>query len=398
MKKILFALAILIMVTIPAALAADVSVPAKEQLTYTSATATATTTSAAAINLTAETVSLDGFTVKGYSVNGGSKWVAGSLPTGDALTKLIDKGMTLWVTNEMDGKAPKKATDTSIIKFSPIEKRSKANPSKLKPFYTADGNWTLSTATSLAAHVAGTAETYEYGESSDGKKASSWSAFTPQPVAAVGSTKKVYLFRIPAREEGGKYYPASKAWKVTPAIQGKAPKLKVDYKKEILKIKKGMQYATLSSLAGATATSVAESWDVSAAITANETIYVRVAATGKKPATKTQVITLATRATAPSGTIGLEKGKLKDDNLKNYEANNGSAWKKLAKPSGATVIDEVRIKATAKPKVDSEGNTTNEGNAASLPVKLTITWGPYPDQEVKEGGTAKEGVTGATFG
>lgn len=347
----------------------------------------------AAIDLSAESIDLGGFTVAAYSVDGGKKWTKGALPTGDKFTKLFDKDLTLWVVdkwNSADIKEGKTvvekkgvAPDAAYIKFPKINKRPKANAEKLVVNYAicadssgaTNGNWTLAKKDATTATIDG----YEYGLSSDGKKVSSWSdvpaAGTP---LGTGKTKTTYLVRSKATDTT----PASKPFKVSVSNLSAAPKYKIDYKTEVIKLKKGDTYqiGTSSSIKVTEAKGI--NLDVSAAITNNSSIYVWKAADAKKPASEKQTITPLVRAEINDMILIVEDGKIKD-NLSAYEFYNPGTkkWGSLPKVSAAAKFD-VRKKAT----------TTL---AASVKSAIDISWGVC---KVDSKGKETNGITEAFIG
>lgn len=249
----------------------------------------------AMINLADETINLSGYSVAAYSLNGGSKWKKGALPEGAKFQKLLDKGMTLWLTDKWNSKDIKDgktvvdkkgvAADAAIIKFPKINARPKANTEKLKPFYYSE-YWVLKTKNGAAA-----TETYEWAETSNKKTPSgNWKSVTINGFAVLsGKTKTTYLLRTPPTASAGTYTPASKAFKITPVNFGKAPnyKVKTDKKtsKQSIKLKAGDWYQNGDT----------EPIKVSAATDLDVTgmtgmITVWKGETGKKPRTEKQII------------------------------------------------------------------------------------------------------------
>ncbi|MCL2081503.1 MAG: hypothetical protein FWH16_05315 [Oscillospiraceae bacterium] len=332
------------------------------------------------INLALETISLPaGFTVAAYSVNGGEKWTKGALPTDAAkLSKLFDKDLTLWLIDDADSKG--KPTDAaSYIKFPAISKRPKANEDKLKPFYLTD-TWVLAKADGIPVFAG-----YEQAPSTDKKNPSGpWAPASPTSVIA-GKDKLTYLVRTAAvaETESDTYAPASKIFKVSPANLGKEPKYKADYKKEIIKLKKGDEYAVGTGAFTLVEEAKGIELDISAHITAGTAITVRKAASGKKPRTEEQTITLLTRLTLVPEVLTVTNGKMTFD--KKYEVWDTAKSKWGGAPKVTTAgnhVFDIRLKTTVK------GTT---GNAASATGKLDIAYGPYKDSKDKD----KNGILSA---
>lgn len=265
------------------------------------------------INLANETISIP-FTVAAYSIDGGKKWKAGALPTDKKLTALFTKGMTLWVTDDYnkkdikeEGKVVEKkgpADGAKVIQFPKINKRPKANPEKLKPYYGE---------TAWLPYKNGTAElenpaAYEWVASTDGKNPSGdwvvWNG-TGFTIAEPGK-KETYLFRTAPVAEEGNYVPGGKTFKIKPKAMVKAPNLNADGAKGILKLKKGMYYQVGSnekaggSSAAAVVLKIVQTPDGDNQVPGGDTIVLWIAANGKKPPSAKQTLTLPA---APPATI-----------------------------------------------------------------------------------------------
>lgn len=394
MKKLLFALTILIMVTIPAALAANVTAydADKTKASPSSVTDNDIETAFAGVAIDLDNEKLlnpNTKSIDGWSTNGTS-WKQG-VPADKDIQKFLDKGGNLYLIQGLNAKKkPDAEAGYKIFAFTAFDKRPKANPDKLKPLYT-DTTWGLSKdGTTLCA--SGTSYVFVAADSSTGKvpDGAEWTttfsnAMTVAPVPEKGAKKATYYFKVPANATAAKPVAGSKPWKVTPATLGKAPKLKVDYKKEVIKLKAGTNFEG-TKLAAATTTSVASYLD-----SGKTEVVIYIAATGKKPATAPQTLKLASRAAAPSGTLTVEKGKIKDPNLKNYEfSSDGKTWVKAPPVSSSNLTCKARLKANAKWKDDSFGDT----RAAGAEGTLTITWGDWDTE--KEGTQA--GIMTASFG
>lgn len=350
-------------------------------------------TAGISIDLTNETITLGTFNVAAYSINGGAKWIKGPLPSDPVkFSKLFDKELTLWLADKYNEKDIKEGkivvakkgvpTNATIIKFPTINARPKANAEKLAPTYQNTFNWWL--AKKIDTTGTEVFNGYEYAPTTDKKTPSSaWSAVPSGSFSLItGKTKNTYLFRSKALSSGGVYTPASKIFKVTPANYGAAPKYKIDYKKETIKLKKGDSYA----IGNGSYTLVTEvkgiELDVSAQLTAGTVIKVQKSPTGKKPPTEVQMILPFTRGTLTSTTLTCANGKITTD-MKIYEIYDSAKnkWGSLPKIAASGTYN-IRLKTTVK---------GTSGNAASVIGTLNITYGVY--DEVKN----KSGITGAVI-
>jgi len=179
-------------------------------------------------------------------------------------------------------------------------------------------------------------------------------------------SKAVYFIRTAPQYENDVYTAASKPKKISVKGLAKPTNRKINYKTEMIKLRKDDMYSGAQSL-----TVEAKSFDqnVSAEITNGREIRINRAATDKKPATVPQVIRPIRRATlsrVDDVTIGETNKKLALSAI--YEVFNPATekWGKLPKVTTSTSFD-VRIKSTAK--VTAAGAT---GSAASVSGKLNI--------------------------
>jgi hypothetical protein len=254
-----------------------------------------TTSDNSEINLTTERISLPtGFTVAAFSTDGGTKWKRGALPDVTKFPRLLNKGLTLHVTNNWNQSAKKPADGAQTIEFPAIGARPKRNAEKLKPFY-GDSHWLLTKKGSTAAVFAG----LEYSPSSNGKTPNSGLWF-PMPEDGIpiasGSTRQTYLVRA---APNGSPTAASTHWRVRPVNFGKVPAYSIRQVKvsgssdkvAAIAFRRGDQYTVgygvfMPALTAKTTIPVSE-------LTAQGTVLrVRKAATGKRPPSEVQTITL----------------------------------------------------------------------------------------------------------
>lgn len=265
------------------------------------------------INLSAETIKVP-FSVAAYSVDGGKKWKKGPLPTDAKLTRLFDKGLTLWVASRYndkdikDGKTVKQkkgvANSATVVMFPEIEKRPKANTEKLGAYYWSENPDTWVLCKKGSAEYTAPEGSYEWAETGDGKtpKGSWQEAEIPLMEETADHSgdgfklkqsgeKSTYLFRSAATAEDAAYTPASKAFKVKPAAFNKVPTYKTPAVKKgtaVLKLKKGdlcmVGDKVYGSLTAATALNIVyEVTDPETEIPGGSKVTIWKAATGKKP-------------------------------------------------------------------------------------------------------------------
>jgi hypothetical protein len=154
----------------------------------------------------------------------------------------------------------------------------------------------------------------QWATSTDGKTPDSfgWRSDLPASglITASGKEKATYLIRIGPTATTA----ASTAWRVRPAGSGKAPNYKIrdikdpeDSKKKLKAVafKKGDQYyvGTATSIAFGVALDDKSTVTVAELLKGQEsaTLFIRKAATGKRPASETQRIALTAPAAATGG-------------------------------------------------------------------------------------------------
>ena len=159
-----------------------------------------------------------------------------------------------------------------------------------------------------------------------------------------------------------------------------APDYKPDYKKEIIKLKKGDFYSLDGGLSFAEVKkNGGVSLDISGCITNGSDIRI------KKPGSEVQIIMPVARAMLESATLSCNNGKITLD-TKKYEVYNpkAKAWGSVPKVTADTEFN-IRLKETVK-----ETKTGLTGNAASISGTLKITYGVYDTAKNKSGIIAAE--------
>jgi hypothetical protein len=248
------------------------------------------------INLSAETITMpQGFVVTSFSTNGTS-WRRGALPAADRFPRLLNNGLTLRVMGSFPG------GETQTISFPAIGARPKRNAERLVPSY-GDANWVLAKRNTTAAVFAG----YEYAPSSNGRTPDNgrWLKMPHGgiPIAS-GSTRQNYLVRTAPRPDGT--VAASVPWRVRPANFSKAPNYSIRQARingstdrvPVIAFRKGDQYA-IGSGAFTSALPARETITVSELSAQGTELRTRRAATGRRPPSLTQTITLPTPPPTP---------------------------------------------------------------------------------------------------
>jgi hypothetical protein len=400
-------------------------------------------TSEALVNGTEETPL---FNVAGFALNG--KWKKGA-PTAKDIAGLFNKGGTFALTDKLDakGKAVVKGTagkaaegtveavpgeaSSVVVTFTAIQKRDKT-PKLIVNYGLAGlyddtgataGKWTLTEKGKATAYDK--LATIEYSEPADGKKLAATDTFSAFPSGGIEvktpsetlkpGGKTVYFIQTKAYEEGGKYFPATKAIKISASALGKAPKIKPNYKVGNIGLKSGIAIsrpgAAAFDLYGKTAVAgriaVLPAKDKMPEFSAVSTATLSVGgstigdgsdgvialfnyATDKKPASQIQYILLAPKASAPAaGDFSFAGKKVEMPKIVETRLLATDKWGKAKIEPGVTKSFFARTKSDAKAGAVSELNVMGStGSAASLEVKVNVTW-------TKDAETGK--YTAATF-
>lgn len=358
----------------------------------------------ATINLTYETLNIPSkYTIQAYSTDAGKTWKTGTL-TDTAFVKLLDKSLELWLCymnyNSKAKKPQGSGDEHNIIAFAKINKRA-TTPTLVVNYEIGEDMGSGTGEFLLTERNGATAvkDSIEIGVPDfAGKKVNSFGFgkfYSGEengiPLAKMSNgkvVKSVYFVRTAPTQNGDTYTAASKPKKITVAGEQKPPQLKIDYKKEIIKLKKGDAYLIGSDEAFTVVTKQKGNieLDISDAITCGASIKIKKAATANKPATAVQTITPVARITLENVTLICSNGRMTLD-TKKYEVYDEvkKKWGGAPKPTASGEYS-VRLKSTAKV---TKNNTT--GNAASLTGKLLITYGEYTDSS----GKTKNGIIAA---
>jgi hypothetical protein len=238
-----------------------------------------TTSDNAAIDLRTETIDTGDFTVAAYSVNGGRSWKRGALPTDQArLSRLFNRGMTLWLAKELDGWRP--VVDETTIKFPAINARPRSTQERLAPYY-GEETWSLKT----RARTEPTA-LYEWAEMAGrNTPADDWQSVPADgfEVLSGNNSRKTYLFRTPPMAIGDTFTPAGRPFRVKPRNLRRKTKMH-EIKNETLTVRAGHSY---SSETGQEAVTANFDLDTSE-LTPGTVIEVWKTATGDQPRSEKQ--------------------------------------------------------------------------------------------------------------
>ena len=422
MKRILsFTLALMMtLALVPSSFAADGAAPVQTSallystgggINYAGADVLVTGSAAgASINLTQETLTLpESYTVAAYSTDGGSTWKqpkSGDLSDA-GFPKLLDKGLTLHLSDTYDAKSKKPAEGAVVITFAAIGTRPAAPKLTANYAIEADltgatpGEWVLTAkggtdAVKTGIEIARTDSTQKKADESGYGVFNSEGGIPVQPLTGGKVEKTTYLVRYAPAPNGSAA--ASKAAKVKVTGEQKATKYKAKYKDETIKLKKGdLIFAGPADAIGAAHREISEataelaagaalyiSAEKGAAISLSqylsadpETLIIRRGATAKKAASAPQIYSLAARAVITQETVQGANGKLTLN--KKYQIFNKNKWGSLPKITANATLG-IRLKPTAK----ATGNV-DTGLAASAAGDIVIEYGVFNEAKNKSG-------------
>ncbi|GHU38119.1 hypothetical protein FACS1894105_11500 [Clostridia bacterium] len=330
-------------------------------------------------------ISIDGGAFKAYSFGVGTV-VSGSGAKDAA--KLLDKGGVIVLTSALgEDKAP--ASDAITWTFPELKERPKL--SKEKVWYTEqdlaaavnDGKWTFaidnSAVTDLGVYNIAFAASDKKSPIGTDKK---WGKFIDNTGAVVISspakpgTKLTFLARIAPTNDT----PASKSKKFGVSTLIKAPSLKPDFKKEIIKGKAGVAILSVGGFTGVlfdkdTAKDGIKLGATGAAGIApyGATLEVRSVANGKKPASEIATLALPSLNNLSAAELIKAISTIKGSSVKvskGYEiATDDEKWKTSVKDQKS-----ISIRQANTAKWDAKKGSAN-GNIASNTASFTFTEG-----------------------
>lgn len=355
-----------------------------------------------------------------YSIDAGKKWVKGKLEDAK-LSKAFNKTTNIRLATKYDDKTKKPAEGAKQYYFNTINKRAAITGLKpdyqlyMDPYGITTGQWTLLKVTTEVNLY----QYYEIGVAS-GKKIGKagygiWPATGGVWVAGLDKNgkpvKETYFYRVRATIDT----PASKVKKVKVSGVLKPTKLKADYKKEILKLKKGVclffgdeipdlyerEYdfennlylgteETAAAMDGKFLKSAtdeqAKGIKLDKYLTADRnSIKIWMNASKSKPATAVQNLVLAARGVISAekklkcekGSVILEKGK--DISYEFYD-ETAQKWIASIPKVDATTTLKCRIKCNVK-----GGKENGKNYAKGIEAKCVLTWGVWDTKSEKEG-------------
>jgi hypothetical protein len=382
------------------------------------------------IDLTAETIAVSGFTVAAFSVDGGSKWRRGPLPTDSRRqSALFNKDLELWVSNVLNdrGKAVTKAADINaantdndrIIKFPKINARPRGNEVRLRPLYRTESDlWTV-TGEDPAGYEgrrwdywalqdaedneisAETRDRYQYAQTSDGKPpAVGWTQWKQIPergfeIGAQTEARAVFFIStapaaVEASDGSTTYTPRSQIFRIAPANLGRAPNYRVNYRSESLRLRSNDFWSvdggeTWNPVVG----DKPEPLVISDEISLEDRFLIRRGSVGRRPRTESQALEPLRRLRMsednlnPAGNIPLAtgNGRITTD-LKAYEVldttRTPARWGRVPRVTTAGVHSfPIRLRAT--PRESAVGAWSAQGT-------LEFTVGAFnPDRPARMG-------------
>jgi hypothetical protein len=365
------------------------------------------------INLSKEKLIVpDSYTIAAFSTDGTSWRAANAGMFSDAnFPKLLDRGLTLRLTDKFDASARQPATDAQIVSFDRINQRPSAPRVAVNYAIGADltgatpGHWVLIERKGTSVLKAGleiapadstgrTVDEYGYGRFFEGDAV----GIPVQPMTGGKAARFNYFARTAPTQSGDVFTAASKPVRVRATSEQKPTRYRANYKTETLRMRSGdLLFAGTPENIGIPHTDITEN---TASITAGtalrltgqrgatvslsnylstnpETVIIRRGATAKRAASVPQVYTLAPRAAITQETIPGKNGKL---NLgKKFEVHSGSKWGKLPKVTADSTHD-IRTRPTARGT-----GSIDTGFAASAVGDIEIVHGVWNEARNRSG-------------
>ena len=406
------------------------------------------------LNLTQELL-VTKFSYDCYSLDGGKTWKKDSEITSKDVGKWFSKNVNILLANGY-GSSRKLADEAEVYYIGPIHARPKAIT--LKPDYYScrdnyaltNGQWTLVTNDKVPARpdfsmfefALNSAVGLEFSLNCSDEKAQPFASidevtgygvwpesggvFVPSLIkngTKEKTQKASVLYRIAPKQDSVtlEYYPASKVKKLSIVSAQKTPKVKVNYTKEIIKLKTGMTMFFGAAIPGCIAGNPAESdpsftlinpelytsyttkasldngaifnigkeqakvaLSLAPYITKDRnTLLIWQTATAKKPASAVQTIVLAARgADIATAELTVKTGKAVLSKDRKYEIFNPvkNKWSASIPKFTETVLIPIRSKSTAK-----GGKECDTTFAASYEGYIKLYYGVYDTKRNRYG-------------
>ena len=315
------------------------------------------------IDLVAETLTVPaGFAILQFSVDGGKKWAAVKDEFSDLkFPTLFNKELNLLIRYDNGGVI-------GTAKFPKINKRPAAPKVAVNFLIYADpagvlpGGWALTSKVKGANVTIPVVDGIQIGVAAAGNRtvdANGFGRFYPtsgipvKPLTGDAVTKTVYFVRSDPFESAGVYTPASKMLKLTvPGVQ-KAPKFKIDYKTETLKLKVDHAISFVTDDDFNPVTTAKYVVDVKDAIDNEDLIFIKKLASAKSAVSAIQTIDPLERSVLAGKTFTCANGKINTAELKPYEIQNpvtgkwGSLPKVMVYYDGYVCNFPIRVKPSA---------------------------------------------------
>lgn len=341
-----------------------------------------------------------------YSTDGGQKWKKGTL-NDKQFEKLLNKGMTFCIADGYDKKAKRPGDGAKIYVFPKTQAQPKAPKFKIDFTTFADatgettGQYTLMLVDGSNATLIESSKIrsdYEIGIVS-GKTVNSdgygvWPVSGGLTIAGLegSKTQKTTYF---IKTQATATTPSSKVVKISVSGIQKAPNVKIDYKKEILKGKENLSMSVddVLKVTKMSKDDAKTPIDISAYLQVGVQTEFKIwfAASEKKPASAIQTISAAARATAAtSEAVTYNASKHTVTLSKDYEVYDPDKekWGGVPKVTTAgTSTFRIRRKADAKGGKETDDYTAY---AAGEEMKLVIEYGEYTS-----GKSTKNGILSA---
>lgn len=402
------------------------------------------------IDLGNETLVTD-FSYNCYSLTGGKKWTycSGGVKSKD-IAKWFSSDCTILIADNYNKKLKRPDEGATVYYLGKTSRRPKLPVTRINyshyrdDFAFTNGQWCLvdsngkdidfnkyefmiqdSVGCTMAVDHSGSAQGTQITDykaviaaGKYGRWPGSGGVWIPNLDAKGRKQKAKILVRLTAKydEESGIYSPASKSRKFTVTSVNKAPSVKIDYTKECIKLKKGMnmyfgseiptdsqgvpiaypmpddsEITSISDLEGTilincSAQTASKGVNLTKYITETRNgLLVWQPATDRKPASAVSALQTAARRSIDSRQSVTVSATGRIDLAAEYEAFCNNKWIRALRISGNTTnILPVRIKGTAKGGKDGEGKY-----APGVPGTLVLYYGTLAN--------GKNGCTGAVI-
>ncbi|MCL2086142.1 MAG: Ig-like domain-containing protein [Oscillospiraceae bacterium] len=363
------------------------------------------------INLSKDTITLpaEGYTIQAFSTDGGNQWknISPTSFSNSNFSKMLNRDFTLWLTDKYNTQTRQPPNDANIVRFATIGARPKTPRLAVNYDFglsVEEYQWAVvsrergANPTEAVVKGIGVAKANDKGTAvSDEGYGTYYDGITLAKLSGNRATRSRYYVRTEPTYDGTTYTAASRPARITVNGEQRAPKYRVNYRTETIKLREGdvIFAGTLEDLDNIGYWDIREITTNTAAVESGQLLYITAAkgstisvsdylseeaqtlviwnsGTRRRAPTAKQVYTLAPRINLEALNINGVNGKLSLDRRFETFRSRTNRWERGLPKITANQTLAIRVRPTAKAT-----GAIDTGFAASRPGEIDIEWGVY---------------------